>query len=88
MDSNEIAKHIDLLDRMAKARDDRSFVEMTIWHERTTQGRFAVTAHYSEYKCRSNDSLEAIEMMYRALLNGTAKKPTEADLAKTLGIAS
>ena len=85
MDAYEIAKHIDVLDRMAKARDSRSFVEMTIWHNRM-EARFCVTAHYIEYKCRSNDPLEAIEMLYKALLEGTKSKPTDDALAATLGI--
>jgi hypothetical protein len=85
MDSNEIAKHIDVLDRMAKARDPRSFVEMTIWHNRANE-RFCITAHYIEYKCKSNDPLEAVEMLYKALLDGTREKPTEEALAAMLGI--
>jgi len=86
MDTDYIATHIDVLDRMAKARDSRSFVEMTIWHDRMEQGRYVVTAHYIEYRCRSNDPLEAIEMLYKALLDGTREKPTEDQLAAMLGI--
>ena len=86
MDTNEIAKHIDVLDRMAKARDIRSFVEMTIWHSGFNRSRFAITAHYIEYKCSSNDPLEAIEMLYKALLDGTRERPTADALASTLGL--
>jgi hypothetical protein len=86
MDSNDIAKHIDVLDRMAKARDPRSFVEMTIWHPGHSKGRYVVTAHYIEHISRAHTAYEAIEGLYRMLLNGTGSKPNADALAATLGL--
>ena len=87
MDTNEIAKHIDVLHRMAVSQKDGAFVTMNVWPTNYHGlGQYTITAHYLEHVTKSNDPLEAIEKMYKLLIDGSASKPNHDVLARTLGL--